>query len=128
MSASGSSHAVLDVHVIRFILILTLGSYRPEEHIDNPKDYADNMDARDYDERLRGPVDERRELSIDERTGLKHYIASEDKGITTSAGLVRDLYKRCIHLGRQARRNRNDDDLYEAFRLMGTANHCLEGL
>ena len=42
----------------------------------NPKDYADNLDARDYDRRLRGPVDERRELSVDERTGLKNYIAS----------------------------------------------------
>ncbi|KIW02339.1 hypothetical protein, variant 1 [Verruconis gallopava] len=103
-----------------------LGCYRPEEHIDNPKDYADNEDARRYDRRLRGPVDERRELSIDERTGLKKYIASEDAGITTSAGLVRDLYRRCIELGRRARRNGNDDDLYEAFRLLGTANHCLE--
>lgn len=64
-----------------------LGCYRPEEHIDNPKDYADNEDARKYDRRLRGPVDERRELSVDERTGLKNYIASEDLGITTSAGL-----------------------------------------
>ncbi|KAJ5670378.1 uncharacterized protein N7477_005741 [Penicillium maclennaniae] len=26
-----------------------LGVYRPEEHIDNPKDYADNEDARQYD-------------------------------------------------------------------------------
>jgi len=33
-----------------------LGVYRPEEHIDNPKDYADNKDARQYDPRLRGPV------------------------------------------------------------------------
>jgi hypothetical protein len=104
-----------------------LGCYRPEEHIDNPKDYADNEDARRYDRRLRGPVDERRELSIDPRTGLKSYIASEDQGITTSAGLVRDLYRRCIDLGRRARRSGNDNDLYEAFRLMGTANHCLEG-
>jgi len=23
-----------------------LGCYRPEDHIDNPKDYADNLDAR----------------------------------------------------------------------------------
>lgn len=52
-----------------------LGCYRPEEHIDNPKDYADNLDARDYDRRLRGPVDERRELSVDERTGLKNYLS-----------------------------------------------------
>ncbi len=46
-----------------------LGCYRPEEHIDNPKDYADNLDARQYDRRLRGPVDERRELSINPQTG-----------------------------------------------------------
>ena len=46
-----------------------LGCYRPEEHIDNPKDYADNIDARQYDPRLRGPVDERRELSINPQTG-----------------------------------------------------------
>lgn len=46
-----------------------LGCYRPEEHIDNPKDYADNIDARQYDRRLRGPVDERRELSINPQTG-----------------------------------------------------------
>ncbi|KAF2093381.1 Het-C-domain-containing protein, partial [Rhizodiscina lignyota] len=103
-----------------------LGCYRPEEHIDNPKDYADNLDARQYDRRLRGPVDERRELSIDERTGLKHYIATEDIGITTSAGMVRNLYGRCIQLGREHNRTGNKDALYEALRLLGTANHCLE--
>jgi hypothetical protein len=91
------------------------------------KDYADNLDARQYDNRLRGPVDERRELAIDERTGLKAYIASEDRGITTSAGLVRDIYKRSIALARRSKRSGSKDDLYEAFRLLGTANHCLEG-
>ncbi|KAI4631693.1 uncharacterized protein J4E87_002399 [Alternaria ethzedia] len=101
-----------------------LGCYRPEEHIDNPKDYADNLDARDYDRRLRGPVDERRELSVDERTGLKNYIASEDLGITTSAGMVRDLLRRCIDLGRRSRGK--GPDFYEALRLLGTATHCLE--
>lgn len=104
-----------------------LGCYRPEEHIDNPKDYADNIDARKYDTRLRAPVDERRELAIDERNGLKNYIASEDLGITTSAGLVRDLYRRSIDLARSSKRSGNKDELYEAFRLLGTANHCLEG-
>ena len=104
-----------------------LGCYRPEEHIDNPKDYADNEDARRYDRRLRAPVDERRELAVDERTGLKMYIASEDQGITTSAGMVRDLLRRCIDLGRRGRRNRDDAAMYEAFRLLGTSNHCLEG-
>jgi hypothetical protein len=104
-----------------------LGCYRPEEHIDNPKDYADNEDARRYDRRLRAPVDERRELAIDERTGLKMYIASEDQGITTSAGLVRDLLRRCIEQGRRARRSNDEGALFEAYRLLGTSNHCLEG-
>ncbi|EME46452.1 hypothetical protein DOTSEDRAFT_70448 [Dothistroma septosporum NZE10] len=103
-----------------------LGAYRPEEHIDNPKDYADNLDARQYDSRLRGPVDERRELSIDERTGLKTYIASEDQGITTSAGMVRDLFRRSIELGRRYKRSRDTRDFYEALRLLGTGTHCLE--
>lgn len=31
--------------------------------------YADNEDARQYDRRLRGPVDERRELAINPQTG-----------------------------------------------------------
>ena len=103
-----------------------LGCYRPEEHIDNPRDYADNVDARRYDSRLRGPVDERRELGIDRRTGLKHYIATEDIGITTSAALVRDLYGQCIQLGRRYGRAKDEADLFEALRLLGTANHCLE--
>lgn len=103
-----------------------LGCYRPEEHIDNPKDYADNMDARQYDRRLRGPVDERRELAIDPRNGLKAYIASEDYGIATSAGLLRYLFGRSIQLGRQYGRSRNKDDLFEALRLMGTGLHCME--
>ncbi|KAF2839201.1 Het-C-domain-containing protein [Patellaria atrata CBS 101060] len=103
-----------------------LGCYRPEEHIDNPKDYADNIDARQYDRRLRGPIDEHRELSIDERTGLKTYIASEDYGITTSAGLVRNLFTRSIQLGRRYNRSKNKADLYEALRLLGTGCHCLE--
>ncbi|RMZ80217.1 hypothetical protein DV737_g3097, partial [Chaetothyriales sp. CBS 132003] len=103
-----------------------LGCYRPEEHIDNPKDYADNLDARQYDRRLRGPVNERVELAINPKTGLKNYIASEKLGIDTSAGLVRKLLGRCIELGRRYGGDRNKKDLYEALRLLGTANHCLE--
>ncbi|KAH0550880.1 hypothetical protein GP486_007757 [Trichoglossum hirsutum] len=103
-----------------------LGCYRPEEHIDNPKDYADNIDARQYDRRLRGPVDERRELSVDNQTGLKNYIATEGIGIATSAELVRNLFGRSIQLGRQYARSRNKADLYEALRLLGTGCHCLE--
>lgn len=43
-----------------------LGAYLPVEHIDNPKGYADGEDARQYDRRLRGPVDPQ-ELAIDPR-------------------------------------------------------------
>ena len=105
-----------------------LGCYRPEDHIDNPKDYADNLDAREYDPRLRGPVNERVELAIDPQRGLKNYIASEELGIMTSAEHVRKLFKKCIELGRNYGRNRRNADLYEALRLMGTGLHCLEGM
>jgi len=47
-------------------------------------------------------------------------------GITTSAGLVRNLFGRCIQLGRQYARTQNKADLYEALRLLGTGCHCLE--
>lgn len=105
-----------------------LGCYRPEDHIDNPKDYADNLDAREYDPRLRGPVNERVELAIDPKRGLKNYIASEELGITTSAGHVRKLFTKCIQLGREYGRTKNKASLYEALRLMGTGLHCLEGI
>ncbi|KAJ6121439.1 hypothetical protein N7512_003904 [Penicillium capsulatum] len=97
-----------------------LGCYQPTEHIDNPLGYAEGDDARNYDRRLRGPVDEERELSIDPRT------ASEDIGIETSASLIRQVLGRSIHLGRRYARSRNDDDLHEALRLLGTGLHCLE--
>ncbi|KAK7551197.1 heterokaryon incompatibility protein Het-C-domain-containing protein [Phyllosticta citricarpa] len=103
-----------------------IGCYRPEEHIDNPKDYADNMDAREYDRRLRGPVDEEVELAVDERSGLKNYIANERARIDTSAGLVRKLFGRSIELARRYRRDGNKEDFYEALRLLGTGTHCLE--
>lgn len=103
-----------------------LGCYRPEDHIDNPKDYADNLDASEYDPRLRGPVDEEVELAIDPRTGMKNYIANEHVGIMSSAEHVRKLFRESIRLGRSYGRNQNKDDLYEALRLMGTGLHCLE--
>ena len=104
-----------------------LGCYRPEDHIDNPKDYADNLDARQYDRRLRGPVDESVELAIDRDTGMKNYIANERAGIMTSAQHVRRLFTKCIELGRSYSRSKNKDELYEALRLLGTGLHCLEG-
>ncbi|KAK6516934.1 hypothetical protein TWF506_006814 [Arthrobotrys conoides] len=101
-----------------------LGCYRPEDHIDNPKNYADNIDARQYDRRLRAPVDEEVELAVDPETGMKNYIANEGAGIMTSAKHVRALFSKCIELGR---RSRGDDaDLHEALRLLGTGLHCLE--
>ncbi|KAL4994438.1 heterokaryon incompatibility protein Het-C-domain-containing protein [Aspergillus recurvatus] len=103
-----------------------LGCYQPTEHIDNPLGYAEGEDARDYDRRLRGPVDEERELAIDPRTGLKNYIANERMNIATSAALVRRLFGQCVQLGRSYARSRNDEDLHEALRLLGTGLHCLE--
>ncbi|KAJ6185031.1 hypothetical protein N7519_006332 [Penicillium mononematosum] len=103
-----------------------LGCYQPTEHIDNPLGYATGEDARDYDRRLRGPIDEERELAVDPRTGLKHYIATEDVGIDTSAALIRRVLGRSIQMGRRYGRSGNKDDLYEALRLLGTGLHCLE--
>lgn len=104
-----------------------LGCYRPEDHIDNPKDYADNVDARDYDQRLRGPIDEERELSIDPETGMKNYIANEGARIMTSAKHVKKLFSGTIELGRRYKDSQRKADKYEALRLMGTGLHCLEG-
>lgn len=102
-----------------------LGVYRCEEHIDNPKGYADGKDAREVDPRLRGPVDPR-ELEIDPRTGMKNYIANESGGWATSSGMVRQDIMRMIQLGREARSTGNKDTLYEAYRLLGKVMHCME--
>lgn len=70
-----------------------------EEHIDNPRDYADNEDAQKLDSRLRAPV-QPIELGIDSETGLKNYIANERLGIATSIGYVKYSLSRSIHYGR----------------------------
>ncbi|CAE7010047.1 het-c domain protein [Pyrenophora teres f. teres] len=107
-----------------------LGCYRPEEHIDNPKDYADNEDARKYDPRLRGPVSED-ELAVNPETGMKNYIANERGGWATSTGYVKYSFARAIHFGRlythgpSGQRGR-DEDLSEALRCLGQGLHCLE--
>ncbi|CAN9148526.1 unnamed protein product [Alternaria alternata] len=107
-----------------------LGVYRPEEHIDNPKDYADNEDARKYDPRLRGPVSEA-ELAVDPNTGMKNYIANEHGNWATSSGYVKYSFARAIHFGRlythgsSGQRGR-DEDLSEALRCLGQGLHCLE--
>ncbi|OOF91643.1 hypothetical protein ASPCADRAFT_176935 [Aspergillus carbonarius ITEM 5010] len=105
-----------------------LGVYRPEEHIDNPKDYADNQDARQYDERLRGPI-RQVELDIDPETGMKNYIANEQGGWATSAAYIKYSLARSIHYGRtytHGSRKGNDEDLCEALRCLGQGLHTLE--
>ncbi|KAK4239053.1 heterokaryon incompatibility Het-C [Achaetomium macrosporum] len=107
-----------------------LGVYRPEEHIDNPLGYADNQDARQYDPRLRPPVNPR-ELEIDPRTGMKNYIANESGGWATSAGYLRYSFTRSIHYGRLYTSGSHgtagkEADLCEALRCLGQALHCME--
>ncbi|KAM0717475.1 hypothetical protein Q7P37_007327 [Cladosporium fusiforme] len=105
-----------------------LGTYRPEEHIDNPKDYADNEDARKYDERLRGPVHPD-ELAVDPDTGMKNYIANERGGWATSSGYIKYSFARAIHFGRMYTHGANkgrDEDLCEALRCLGQGLHCVE--
>lgn len=107
-----------------------LGCYRPEEHIDNPKDYADNQDARQYDKRLRGPISPE-ELAIDPRTGMKNYIANETGSWATSSGYVKYSFSRSIHYGRLYTRGPTpgrEEDLCEALRCLGQGLHCLEGM
>ncbi|KAK8216371.1 heterokaryon incompatibility protein Het-C-domain-containing protein [Phyllosticta capitalensis] len=107
-----------------------LGVYRPEEHIDNPRDYADNEDARKYDSRLRGPVSPE-ELAIDPNTGMKNYIANEHGGWATSVGYVKHSFTRAIHYGRMYTHGTGgskgrEEDLCEALRCLGQGLHTLE--
>ncbi|CUA69646.1 hypothetical protein RSOLAG22IIIB_04023 [Rhizoctonia solani] len=104
-----------------------LGVYLPVEHIDNPKGYAEKEgDARQFHPKLRPPVDSR-ELEIDQNTGMKNYIATEGQSWDTSSAHVRRTLEACIQHGRQANGQENAD-MWEAFRLLGTALHTLEDL
>ncbi|KAH7233101.1 heterokaryon incompatibility Het-C [Fusarium tricinctum] len=96
-----------------------LGCYTHVEHIDNPKGYPDN--AKNIDERLRGPVDPR-ELEFDPRTGMKNYIANSGKGWDTSADYVTRQLRECIKLGREGTPKAKK----EAFIHLGAALHTLE--
>lgn len=95
----------------------------------NPKDYADNKDARRYDERLRPPV-RQIELDIDPDTGMKNYIANERGDWATSAAYVKFSLARSIHYGRMythgGQRKGNEEDLCEALRCLGQGLHTLE--
>lgn len=104
-----------------------LGVYLPVEHIDNPKGYAAaEGDARRINPKLRPPVDDR-ELEIDERTGMKNYMASEGRGWDTSTAFIRRTFRACIEAGRRAG-GREGADLWEAYRLLGTGMHTMEDL
>ncbi|KAI0834292.1 heterokaryon incompatibility Het-C [Hypoxylon sp. FL0890] len=106
-----------------------LGVYRPEEHIDNPLGYADGLDARTFDKRLRGPVMPV-ETEIDPRTGMKNYIANEHGNWATSAGYLRFSIGRCVHFGRLychgSHGRGKEEDLCEALRCLGQSLHCME--
>lgn len=95
----------------------------------NPKDYADNEDARQYDKRLRPPV-RQVELEIDPNTGMKNYIANERGDWATSAAFVKYSLGRSIHYGRMythgGQRKGNEVDLCEALRCLGQGLHTLE--
>lgn len=102
-----------------------LGVYLPVEHIDNPKGYAVG-DPRKTHYKLRPPVDDR-ELEIDERTGMKNYMATEDEEWDSSTAFIRRTFYACIEHGRLAR-GRRGPDLWEAYRLLGTGLHTMEDL
>ncbi|KAK0486384.1 heterokaryon incompatibility Het-C [Armillaria novae-zelandiae] len=75
-----------------------LGVYLPIEHIDNPKGYAEKEgDARQFHPALRPPVDPR-ELEIDERTGMKNYMATEDQEWDSSTAHIRRTFTACIRV------------------------------
>ncbi|KAI9444928.1 Het-C-domain-containing protein [Lactarius indigo] len=104
-----------------------LGVYLPVEHIDNPKGYAEKEgDARQFHPKLRPPVNPR-ELEIDPRTGMKNYMATENQGWDTSTAHIRRTLRSCIERGRRARGSEGAE-LWEAYRLLGTALHTLEDL
>ncbi|KAG8858281.1 hypothetical protein FRB96_005412 [Tulasnella sp. 330] len=103
-----------------------LGTYLPVEHIDNPKGYGEGEDARKYHPKLRGPVDPI-EYAVDPHSGMKNYIANEKGHWDTSKAHVRRLIEACISYGRRYRQTSKDqNDKFEAFRLLGSAMHTLE--
>ncbi|KAI0878546.1 heterokaryon incompatibility Het-C [Hypoxylon argillaceum] len=97
-----------------------LGCYSHVEHIDNPAGYVDN--AKEIDERLRGPVDPR-ELEFDPTTGMKNYVANSGQGWPTSADYIREQLKKSIELGRL---KRNSGAKKESYIHLGAALHTLE--
>lgn len=105
-----------------------LGCYRPEEHIDNPNNYANAPEGSPRDvtgyRKLRGGL-VNGELDFD-RNAMKNYITNEDGDWDTSSNYVRKTLIECIELGRKAREDDNDEDMWVALRLLGYALHTLE--
>ncbi|KAH9081787.1 Het-C-domain-containing protein [Lactarius deliciosus] len=73
------------------------------------------------------PVVDPRELEIDSRTGMKNYMATENQGWDTSTAHIRRTLRNCIERGRRAGGSEGAE-LWEAYRLLGTALHTLEDL
>lgn len=104
-----------------------LGVYSATEHLDNPYKLYQGVDAKRFDQRLRGPVDPR-ELEVDPRSGMKNYLANEGNGWDTSSQLVRQTLLKVIRLGREHRRSGSKQALNEAYRELGKAMHAMEDL
>lgn len=68
------------------------------------------------------------ELEFDMDTGMKNYIANERGSWATSMGYVKFSLTRAIHYGRVYKHGSGgqESDLFEAFRCLGQALHCLE--
>lgn len=90
-----------------------------------PQGYGGDEDPRQYDERLRGVVDDA-ELAIDPSNGMKAYIASTGQGFDTSASYLRHKLRECIDYGRRAKDGGSQKDLWEAYRLLGHCSHTIE--
>ncbi|EIM22694.1 Het-C-domain-containing protein [Wallemia mellicola CBS 633.66] len=57
---------------------------------------------------------------------VENYIANEDGEWDTSSEFIRKNLVACVELGRRARQDDNDEQMWEALRLLGTALHTLE--
>lgn len=91
-----------------------LGSYRPEEHIDNPRGYEGGA----YGQlRLQVHPDE---LSVDSMSGMKNYIASQKVAHINDTSL--DFVEKQLVAAIACGRARD----YEAYTHLGAALHTLE--
>ena len=76
-------------------------AFRHERNLLSHNQYADNEDARQYDRRLRGRVDERRELAINPQTGMSQrpvILPSLDQKVSRITLLRRTLASRRLQV------------------------------